>query len=293
MRYGDVAAATGTGVYAPKREIEDIADCYFYHVLDIPGHGVVGNEWDLRGREEEYLGKVNFNGKRVLELGTASGYLCRYMEGRGADVVGFDLAEDVAWDVVPFAQMDVERFTEEMKTHVERLKNGWWFCHRVFGSKAKVVYGNIYNIPKQIGPVDISTFGSILLHLRNPFVALQNALRLTKETVVVTDLYLQGAGTVQQKLWPRKWLDAFRRTVTGRMRTTSPLAELPVLLFVPDWRNPCPDTWWYLSPQAVVKFLGVLGFERTQVTYHTQKFQDSDMRLYTVVGTRTRRLPAE
>src|SRR5712675_3463859 len=95
-------------VFAPPRSVTDISECYFYHVTDLPGYGQVGEEWDLRGREESYLGGVSFEGKRVLELGTASGYLCRFMESKGADVIGFDLPADRSWDLVPFAGMDLE-----------------------------------------------------------------------------------------------------------------------------------------------------------------------------------------
>ena len=62
--------------FEEPRTVPSIDDCYFYHVMDLPGHGVVGREWDLRGGEAAYLGGVAFHGKRVLEFGTASGFLC-------------------------------------------------------------------------------------------------------------------------------------------------------------------------------------------------------------------------
>ena len=62
------------------------------------------------------------------------------------------------------------------KAIIKRLNNAFWLCHKAYNSKAKVVYGTVYEIPEEIGMVDISTFGSILLHVRDPFLALQNAL---------------------------------------------------------------------------------------------------------------------
>ena len=38
-------------------------DCAFYHSMTIPGHGNVTGEWDLRGREREYLGNIDLTGK--------------------------------------------------------------------------------------------------------------------------------------------------------------------------------------------------------------------------------------
>ena len=199
-------------LFSSPRDVIDISDCYFYHVMDLPGYGEVGSEWDLRGGEEVYLGGVSFQGKRVLELGTASGYLCHYMEGKGADVIGFDLAPERSWDLVPFAGLDLSRFRIERRKHIERLKNGWWFAHRLFGSKAKVVYGNIYEIPEEIGSVDIATFGLTLCDLRDPFQALHSALRLTRELVIVTEWHPeQQVGSGQKMSVPRKFASVLRR----------------------------------------------------------------------------------
>jgi SAM-dependent methyltransferase len=284
------------GVFALPREIKDTSDCYFYHKMEVPGFGVVGGEWDLRGGEEQYLGGVSFSGKRVLELGTASGFLCRYMEKHGAEVVGFDLPDDSSWDFIPFSQIDLSSLKSEATNHIQKLKNGWWLCHRVFSSQAKVVYGSIYNIPRTIGSFDIATFGSILLHLRDPFLALQNALRLTKETVVVTDLVPQqsfsgnnNTVTNRMKMLLRRMKDPFRSTSSKSGSTN----DQPVMRFAPNFRNDNPHqcfTWWYLSPEIIVEFLGILGFEKTTVSYHTQKFQAGELPLYTVVGTRTQKM---
>ena len=40
-------------------------------------------------------------------------------------------------------------------------------------SKAKVVYGTVYEIPEEIGRVEVATFGSVLRHVRDPFLALR------------------------------------------------------------------------------------------------------------------------
>lgn len=260
-------------VVAPTRHVEDLADCYFYHVMNLPGHGVVGSEWDLRGREDDYLGGLSFQGRRVLELGTASGFLCHTMEAQGADVIGFDLSPEQSWDLVPFAGLDMRAFRARMKAHIEKLNNGWWFAHRVFESKARVVYGNIYDIPDAIGPVDIATFGAILLHLRSPFDALHSALRLTSETVVVTEVH------------PEQPADSPLGTVAKSH------GHPGTLYFLPDCHATDPNaavTWWCLPPRVICQFLGVLGFERTTVTEHVQIFRGQPARMYTVVGTRTK-----
>ena len=250
-------------IFATPRQIADLCDCYFYHEMDLPGYGHVEGEWDLRGKEQEYLGSVELNGKRVLEIGTASGHLCFYMEKQGAEVIAYDLSVNEAWDMVPYQRYDWETALSERRSHVRRINNAFWLAHQAFGSKTKMVYGSVYSIPREIGPVDISVFGSVLLHVRDPFLALQNALTLTRETVIVTE----------PCSLPRQYLDKF----TG--------ADM---IFLPDFVSTEPkETWWHMSPRLIQRFLGVLGFEKTKIRYHYQKRKGRSHRLCTIVGLRT------
>jgi hypothetical protein len=50
----------------PPASLPDVDDCAFYHVIDLPGVGTTDGGWDLRGRVDDYLGHVDFAGKRVL-----------------------------------------------------------------------------------------------------------------------------------------------------------------------------------------------------------------------------------
>ncbi len=253
--------------FAEPRLVTDLALCDFYHSMDIPGYGPVQGMWDLRRDPDAYLGRVDFRGKRVLEVGTASGFLCFQMEKRGAEVVAYDLCEDYDWDIVPFAGSDQEAFQAERKQHIRRLNDGYWLAHRAFGSQARVVYGTVYAIPEAIGEVDIAIFGSVLLHLRDPILALQNALRLTRETVVVTELM---------------WRHPLLVRLLGALRG-------PYMAFLPDYRTGQPDeTWWLFSPSIMRQILGMFGFEQTSTTYHHQIYQGRKQALYTIVGRRTR-----
>jgi len=289
----------GEHLFSSPRDVTDISDCYFYHVMDLPGYGEVGGDWDLRGGEEAYLGGISFQGKRVLELGTASGFLCHYMEEKGADVIGFDLPSERSWDLVPFAGLDLSPLRVERRNQIERLKNGWWLAHRLFGSRAKVVYGNIYEVPEGIGPVDIATFGLILCHLRDPFQALYGALRLTRDKVVVTEWHPeQPVGSGESISVPLKSPSGVRQQLKRLLIKTgviSPASHRPAgMYFVP---NPQPTdlgaeigTWWCLSPEVICRFLGVLGFGDQVVTEHFQNFQGKRIGLYTVVGKRTQKI---
>lgn len=261
------------GVYAPHREVVDLRDCDFYHTMDIPGYGHVEGQWDLRGREAQYLGGVQLKGKRVLEVGTASGHLCLYMERQGAEVVAYDLSPEQQWDLIPYSclgKLELQKMVLAYKNHIRRLNDGWWLAHNANRSKANVAYGSVYSIPREIGLVQISTFGSVLLHVRDPFLALQRAASLTTETMVVAEAN-------SRRLRLLSW--ALRRAGLG----------LPLMAFAPPDPKACvaDSPWWRISPNLVQSYLAVLGFEKSTVTYATLPTAWGRGRTYTVVAHRT------
>ncbi len=78
----------------------------WYHSVELPDGRVLPGAWDLRGHESVYLGGVDVAGKRVLELGPATGYLTFYMERMGAEVVSFEAGFDVSIDLLPVKGVD-------------------------------------------------------------------------------------------------------------------------------------------------------------------------------------------
>jgi SAM-dependent methyltransferase len=272
--------SAATDLYARPRAVESVADCYFYHSMEIPGHGEVTGEWDLRGDEHRYLGGADLNGKRVLELGAASGFLTTYMERQGAEVVAYDLSEEHSWDVVPFAANDAARFGEIYREHLRKLNNGFWLNHRAQNLSARLVHGTVYTVPEAIGQVDVATFASILLHLRDPFLALQTSLRLVRDTVIVTDVY-----PASEYHLVGDFVDAPDSDVPTPL---PPEAHgQPKATFLPQfWDQAYGDTWWHLSPETVRRWVGVLGFEKSEITYHHAYAGGKRTLLYTVVAHR-------
>ena len=242
-------------------------DCSFYHSADLP-EGEVAGAWNLRGSESVYLGEIEVAGKRVLELGPASGGLTRWLEGQGAEVVCFDVGFDAAVDLLPVPGCDLARErSEAMRGEgVAGVQNSWWYLRRRLQSKAKMAYGNIYALPGDLGRFDISVFGAILLHLRDPFSALAEAARITDDTIVVVDL-IQG----------------------GLDSETESLARFDPLVAL-EYRA----IWWALSPGAVIAMLRRLGFGHTRVAYHKQPHHlghrldepQTMMEMFTVVARR-------
>lgn len=124
-----------------------------------------------------------------------------------------------------------------------------------------MVNGVVYDIPQSIGPVDVAVFGSILLHLRDPFLALENAARLAQETIIVSDLSPYGRMASKFKKNPR---------------------------FMPKSADPdgINDGWFRLPPLLVQEYLGILGFKKSMVTWNKFKYGERVRPIYTVIAHR-------
>jgi O-methyltransferase len=216
-------------------------DCIFYHASDFSDGTWVDGPWDLRGKEDVYIGGIPLRGKRVLELGPASGHMTFHMEQQGARVVCFDAGFDVSNDLLPYGAIDVSGAQLEYMAHIERVQNAWWYLHRDKGSSAKIAYGSIYDLPRDIGTFDVATFSAILLHLRNPFTALEQAARRTTEAIVVTEV------------------------------VDSAITGADGMRFHPTGAKEISQVWWSFSPGSIETMLDALGFHNCQTTFHSQR----------------------
>lgn len=262
-------------IYAPQRTVTDLSDCYFYHTMEIPGHGVVDGFWDLRKDADKYLGGVDFKGKRVLEIGPANGFLTIEMERRGADVVACDLCPELNWDTVPYYGFDHARYEKAEKAHLGQLNKAFWLTHTAYKSKSKVVYTHAYDLPSEIGSCDIAILGSVLLHMRDPIRALQKVASFVTDKIIVTDMmpnYFK-----KPPLYGKFFL--FKKLYKPIMK--------PVMVFLPEQDKKEPlDTWWNISPEIIAEFLKVLGFPKQKISYHAPAFKGNATQLYTIVGER-------
>jgi SAM-dependent methyltransferase len=227
-------------LYATPIKVTRAADCFFYHVMDIPGHGLTTGLWDLRQGVDDCLGRMNYSGKRVLEIGPASGFLTFEMEKRGAQVVAVELLDDPGWDFVPYPEPLLRPILEpRRKHHMRLLKNSFWFAHAAHKSEAKLYYGDAYHLPDALGQFDIAIMAAVLLHCRNPLQIVEQCARRAKTLVIV---------------------DALAKDLEGK----------PVCWLVPTADNFDWDTWWRFSTDFFVQFCQVLGHSRTNVFSHSK-----------------------
>ena len=229
----------------------------FYHVMDLPGLGTTTGCWDLRGNTAPYLGFEMFDGKRALEIGPASGFLTAEMENLGAEVVAIEVTDDHGWDFVPFpADVLTPEIITERRANMRNLKAAFWLAHKACELKARVHYGDIYNMPDALGHFDIAVLAAVLLHVKSPHAVIEECAKRA-DTIVVTEM------------------DYGLKGPTMRL---SPSAENR------DW-----GTWWHFAPEFFQQFLGVLGFKRQMLHFHTQRLvhpSEKDVSFFTVVASR-------
>lgn len=242
MAQADVADRSGeaersASPYAePPPVSPPLSDCLFYHSIELPGIGLREGQWDLRPGIDEYLGPTDFEGLRVLEIGTANGFVCFELEKRGAEVVAVDLPEPATYDVRPGAEQEVD--PEAMRSGLRQIRNAWWLGHALLSSSAKVVYAHVNDLPAAIGRFDVVVLANVLQHCREPVSALLNAARLA-DSVVVTE---------------SDWMAGFND-------------ELPGLIL---FEGSAPYSWFQVKPPLVSALLAELGLTDQRLTRHEQ-----------------------
>lgn len=236
-----------------------LASCNFYHTTDLPGGQTVRGQWDLRPTVAAYLGGVELAGRRVLELGPASGFLTFHMEAAGAQVTAVEPPMEHLWDVVPMPGFDIDAWRREFTGAIDGVRRSFQYLHHLHGSRARLVVEHLDRLPDTEGPFDVGLLGSVLLHCRAPFTVIEQMARLVQDTMIVTEPHDANLG------------------------------ELPVCRLLADPANQQVDTWWAMTPAFVVQSLALLGFPRATVTIHHQKRECDGLLvpMFTVVARRT------
>ncbi|HUA55754.1 MAG TPA: methyltransferase domain-containing protein [Candidatus Sulfotelmatobacter sp.] len=129
----------------------ELAKYKFYHVIPVtptistPG---VQEFVPLQTIVHQAIDKVDFAGKRVLDIGCRDGLYCFEAEKRGAaEITGIDncLSLGATEFLIPF-----------------------------FQSRVRMREGSLYELPEYgLGPFDVVIFAGVLYHLRYPFSALR------------------------------------------------------------------------------------------------------------------------
>jgi len=152
-------------------QVQDALDRDWYHTLELTP-GVWTDGWfDMRQYVEHYGLPDDMRGLRVLDVGTWDGFWAFEFEQRGAQVVALDLDDERDLDWPP--RLRPKSYPEESRGA------GFAIAKELRGSAVERVTCSIYHAkPEDLGTFDIVFCGSVLMHLRDQFLALERIARL-------------------------------------------------------------------------------------------------------------------
>lgn len=190
-------------------------------------------EYDTRAALKRIPFPADLAGRRCLDVGTHDGFWAFAMERRGAaEVVALDLddAREIDFSEPPPA------FTEAQADRDER-RSAFELVHRALESRVERRNLSVYRLdPSDVGQFDFAFIGTLLLHLRDPVLALTAIARVLRPggQLLVNDPVLLG-------MTVRHW----RR----------PVHELQLL--------PGRPFWWIPNRAGLARCVAKAGFEVT------------------------------
>lgn len=227
----------------------------WYHTLELPGGVTTPGRVDLRRVADKLLPR-DLHGKRALDVGTFDGFWAFELERRGAEVVAIDIAHVRDAQLPPNNRPVLERHAVELDVEMGR---GFAVAAELLGSSARLVVRDVLELTAEAvgGPVDFAFMGALLLHLRDPVLALEcirSALRPGGE------LYqLEPISLMLSLLHPRR-----------------PVARLDTLVTA--------FNWWYPNRAMLGSWLRTAGFVdiRGHGIYHPPQQRPMNEWLYGV-----------
>src|SRR5262249_10542571 len=163
------------------------------HTTTFPDGTVRPGRFDHRQLLAHYGIPDDLHGRRALDVGSGDGFFAFEFERRGAQVTSVDIET--------FAEVDLPPALHDLFVASPlnlSFRRGLDIAHRGLGSRVKLVNRAIYDIgPDDLGTFDLVHAGDILLHLRDPALALQRLRSVTADRFLLADCFdpnLDGLG---------------------------------------------------------------------------------------------------
>lgn len=169
---------------------------YWYHAVDLGGGLVTPGDYDYRAQLGAFGLPADLTGKRVLDVGSATGYFAFEFERRGAEVVSVELPSLDKWDILAAEReaivkeiADAHHASTPEEAYDRHLRGPFDFCHSRLKSKVKRCYSSIYDLTlAKLGgeKFDLVYAGDILMHLFSPLQALDVLSNLCRGSLMLT-----------------------------------------------------------------------------------------------------------
>ncbi|MBW3536536.1 MAG: class I SAM-dependent methyltransferase [Actinobacteria bacterium] len=179
---------------ALRARIGEVTD--WYHTIELAPGIVTPGYIDMRKAADKVLPE-DMSGTRALDIGTFDGVWAFEMEKRGAaEVVAIDLLDPLQWDWPHGSDADVI-------DQVGRRKAGgvgFEIARDAMGSSVERHALSVYDLdPEDIGTFDFVYVGSLLLHLRDPVLALERARAVCAGEALIVDAVDAGLSALFRK----------------------------------------------------------------------------------------------
>ena len=185
----DLSSLTAEGHQQASKTGEVLSNLTIDAVYSSPLKRAAATTDNILQTFNEGLKPIFDEGLLEIELGPWSGFLTFHIEKMGGDVISIELDhKKYKWDIVKRVK---HNWQEELNVFVKRekkMRNSYWYAHKAFNSKSKLILSHINDLPAELEIYDISLMCAVLLHLQNPFLGIQNMLRHTKEKAIITEL---------------------------------------------------------------------------------------------------------
>jgi tRNA (mo5U34)-methyltransferase len=160
---------------------ERVAGFDWYQTQELAPGVVTPGMFDHRPFVDRYGIPDDLSGKRALDVGTFEGFWAFELERRGAEVT--------AIDVDRLQQLD---WPPRLRPREDgRRGEGFELAKGSLGSSAKRIGLSVYEAtPEQLGgPFDLVLCGSVLIHLRDPMLALERLATLCRGRLILAEEY--------------------------------------------------------------------------------------------------------
>ena len=219
----------------------------WYHSIELEPGTVTPGLFDHRPYVARYGLPDDLTGKRVLDVGAQDGFWSFEMERRGARVTALDLDDPNELDWPPRLRPGGVR--REEGGYPLAGGSAFQVAHRALDSSVQRLNTSIYDAtPERLGGTfDLVFSGSVLIHLRDPMLALERMAGLCSGQLVIAEEYSRRL----------EWL---------------PFAS------VAEFRGDSPwMTWWIPSTRGWEAMVRCAGFEdvrrgqRFNMRFRTQR----------------------
>jgi tRNA (mo5U34)-methyltransferase len=205
----------------------------WYHTIDLPNGNATPGYYDTRV-SPPFVPWPRIEGARCLDVGTFDGFWAFEMERRGAtEVIAIDIDDPEAID---WAYDHRTSGPAAMREWGSERGPGFRDAATALASRVEWKARSVYELdPAHDGTFDVVLCGALLLHLRDPVLALERMREVCHGSLVLVE------------------------AIDPNLELSSPLT--PAAHF-----RPTSDEWWRVNSRGLRALVDVAGFQLLQIS---------------------------